>query len=652
VSGVARAAGIAAGVIALGFATAATFGVGGVALGLTASKIGAIAGVVSAAANVASQMTAKPPPARGNVNDITIGANQPTPYLIGETYYGGSRLHWVGYGPTIKKVPNPYLFMADVYSACGPVEGLVGTYLDHVLVPFGSDNQATGYFSGHLWRYPQVGLDPEPAPLASRWGGVPGWDSSHKLSSFAAIGWSLLFDRDGKVFASGIAQTGAVWRGVKTYDARKDSSYPGGSGSHRIDDESTWEYSECPGQHALVYALGRYRQGRKVFGIGEPVDGIRIADFVALSNVCDANGWKVGGVIFEGANASRDQRWNNLKDICFAGGAKPGWVGGLLALDISAPRVALDRITEDDLADDDIEVGAMQGWEDRLNTLIPKYRSRNHKWEYVQSSPVQIANYLAEDGEEKGEERQFNLVQHKDQAAQLCAYELMDRRELGEIVIRCKPRLRKYGMGDLLILHLPEDGLVEQPCVVMRKGFHPVDMSVTFILRGETPGKHPFALGQTGTAPPTPALGGSAANDDIAGNLRTPSSVDQLLIANSYPVGISIISADAGGSATITVSNHTRVYQDLSVAVTGAEITSLLNSTTYYLFYDDPDRAGGAVEIGVTTNYADAFSGAAHPARHYVGAIATASTGGGDTGGGGGVPPGGGGTVNPNLVEP
>lgn len=603
-SGALKAVGTAAGVVSM----VAMFIPGG-------QPVAMIAAAVSAAANVGAQMTAKPPPARGNVNDITIGANQPTPYLIGETYYGGSRQHWVGYGEPRRGVINPNLFMADVYSACGPVEALVGTYLDHVLVPFDGSNEAIGYFRNHLWRYPQLGLDPEPAALGARWPGVPDWGADHRLSSYAAIGWSMSFDRDGKIFASGIAQTGAVWRGVRVYDPRKDDGYPGGIGMHRIDDETTWEWSENPGLHGLVYALGRYRQGRKVFGIGEPVDGIRIADFVALANVCDANGWKVGGVIFEGAQSTDGEKWNNLKDICFAGGAKPGWVGGLLALDISAPRVALDRITEDDLADDDIEVGAMQGWEDRLNTLTPKYRSRDHKYEYVQSSPVQIASYLEEDGEEKGEERQFNLVQDKDQAAQLCAYELMDRRELGEIVVRLKPRLRKYGMGDLLIVHLPEDGLVEQPCVILHKGFDPVSMSVLFVMRGETPAKHPFALGQTGTAPPTPALGGTEAIDDLASVVREASGAVTIPTRSAITLSSTTTTIAIGAFTGSLSTGGTRAFP-------AGEVVGLAMGTAYQVFQRRSDGSYFADAHPALDAMADA-------ANILIGSISTQAEGGG-----------------------
>ncbi len=491
------------------------------------SPIQPIAAAVAVAANIGAALTARKPAAiaAGSVNKTTIGANAPRPYIMGETYYAGTRRHWTGYGGKIDKVENPYLLMVDVYSGAGPVEGLVARYLDYVELPM-SGNAATGYAANHLYSYHQLGATPEPAALPAHWTTAPGWGPEYKLSSYAALSWCLRFDEDGKRFTAGIPATGAVWRGVKAYDPRQDSTYPGGNGPQRWADPSnkaafaaakaTWGWTRCPGLHGLRYALGTWDRDEtklndpylKTFGIGIPIDGIRVADFVALANVCDANGWRVDGTIFEPGN--RDE---NLKNILAAGGAERCWVGGRLAVKLSAPRVAVDTITEDDLASDDVEVGAMQGWEQRINTLTPKYRSAAHKWEYVPSTPVQIAGYLAEDGEEKGEERQYNLVQDKDQAAQLAAYELLDARELGEIVITCKPRLRRYGPGDLVIVHLPDDGLTMQPCVILKRTLDPAGMTVEFVLMGETAAKHAFALGQTGTAPPTPALGGTEAYD-------------------------------------------------------------------------------------------------------------------------------------------
>jgi hypothetical protein len=614
--------------------------------------IALIASAVAVTANVGAAITAKKPPAKGAANSITIGTDQPTPGLIGRTYYGGARQHQVGYGPTIKDVPNPYLLMVDVYSGAGPLAGLDQLLFD--FEPVGTGGAIGGYFNGFAWAAVQSGAVPEATALQPHWPGAPGWGAAYGLSGKAAVAWSLLFDRKGKVFASGAPQTGAIWRGQLCYDPRKDSSYPGGSGMHRWADprdtaahdaaRATWEYSEDPGLHALNYALGRYHRDprvggstyTKVFGCGIPIDGLIVDDFVHLANVCDANGWACGGVIFEPGN-----RWTNLKDILTAGGAQPAWVGGRLGLKVSAPRVALDTITSDDLADDDITVSAMQGWEDRLNTLIPKVRSEAHKWEYVQATtPVSIPSQVAEDGEEKKAERQFNLCQDFDQGAQLCAYELLDGRELGDIVLTVKPRLRRYGAGDLLIVDLPEAGLVAQPCVVLKRTLDPATMTVQFVLRGETAAKHDFALGRTGTAPATPAIPGTAGHDGVATALINGTDV-QSAIATSFPIGLAITASDDG---TIVLSDHVRRYTDghADVAVTGVTIASALAPGAFRAIgYDDGDRLGGAVAFQLFEDDLDARVSPDHSGRHYVGYAVIPTAGSPPSDGGGASPPGG-----------
>ncbi|MFV0922729.1 phage tail protein [Sphingomonas parapaucimobilis] len=659
-SGVLSAVGKVAGVVA----TVAAFIPGGQAVALAAAA-------VSAGANVGASLLASPPPAKGSVTGITVGSNQPMPFLIGETYYGGSRVQQVGYGPTIDKVPNPYALIVDVYSGAGPVEGLVDAQADFASLGIAAmGGAASGYAGGFLWASVQNGAVPEGSALQPHWSGAPGWGAGYHLSGYAAIAWSLLFDRKGKVFASGVPQLGAIWRGQKCWNPTLDSSYPGGIGSQRWADprdtaahdaaRASWTYTDSPGLVALKYALGVYHRDprvsgstyQKVAGVGLPLDGIIVEDFVHLHNVCQANGWRCGGVVFEPAYGGQSTRWQNLCDMLAAGGAQPCWRGGRLGLKISAPRIALDTITAADLADDEIVVSSGAGWEERINTIIPKWKSRDHKWEFIASTkPVTVAEFVAVDGEEKRAERQYNLVQEGDQGAELAAYELWDRREIGEIEIVVKPRLRRYGPGDLLIVDLPDDGLAQQPCVILKRQPMPDRMAWKFTLMGETPGKHAFALGQTAVAPPIPALRSTADLDGVAAPVAD-ANVEQLIIANSYPINISLIGHDEGGSASVTISAHSRVYQDRTVSVAASTITGLQNSTSYYLYYDDAARAGGTVQAMATTVFADGFTSSANPSRHPLGSITTPAPGGADSGGSGSTPPGGGGgEVNPNVVE-
>lgn len=478
--------------------------------------------------NAAAGLTAKPPAARGSASSILISADGPMRCIIGRTYDGGQLIHDVGYGPTTNDVPNPYRAMVITYSI-GPCEALEAVYADFQPISF-SGNAATGYYAGFLYRDFRIGLATETA-LSGQWGAIPQWGSSYALSSRAAVLYSLKFDRDGKKFAAGVPQLGTVWQGVKCYDPRKDSTYPGGSGAHRWADpanraahdaaKATWEYTENPGLHALHYALGRWERDMtnaasnyvKTFGIGMAIDSIIVAQFVAFANVCQANGWKVGGTLFEPGDGIR---WANLKDILAAGGGEPAFSGGRLGVVYDAPGVAIDTISPEDLAGDDSSVTAMATYRTRLNGIVPKYRSEDHKWEYVPSTKVSVTSFVDSDGEDRTETIQWNLVQDKNQVSQLATYDLWNRRELGDIVLVVKPRLRLYGPGTRLNVNIPEGALVNQLCEVRSRSIDPATLKVTLVLRSETAAKHAFALGQTGVAPPTPALIPPSERDELA----------------------------------------------------------------------------------------------------------------------------------------
>src|SRR3546814_15080253 len=82
------------------------------------------------------------------------------------------------------------------------------------------------------------------------------------------------------------------------------------------------------------------------------------------------------------------------------------------------------------IADGNMSVVAMQSYRDRLNTILPKYRSADHNWEMTQAEAVTVSEYVTEDGEERSAEWPFNFVKDVDQAAKLAAYRLVNGRAL------------------------------------------------------------------------------------------------------------------------------------------------------------------------------------------------------------------------------
>lgn len=117
--------------------------------------------------------------------------------------------------------------------------------------------------------------------------------------------------------------------------------------------------------------------------------------------------------------------------------------------------------------------------------------------------------------------------------------------------------------------------------------------------------------------------------------------INRGFIAISHVDGLVIGAESDGATAKIAINDHTRVYIDRSVAVTGDVLTGLAYDTTYAIFYDDEARAGGAVVYETTLNSQEAVTGAAHPVRHLVGVVTTPATlADPPTGGGGTRPPG------------
>ena len=84
--------------------------------------------------------------------------------------------------------------------------------------------------------------------------------SNHRLRGIAYIAASFEYDTEG-MFRS-IPQLTVVVKGKKLYDPRKDGSITGGSGSHRYDTPSTYEWSDNAALCLLDYLRdGEYGKG-------------------------------------------------------------------------------------------------------------------------------------------------------------------------------------------------------------------------------------------------------------------------------------------------------------------------------------------------------------------------------------------------------
>ncbi len=527
----------AAALVATGIGAAAgvglTFGLSAGTLA-TVATVAKVASFAAGALTLASMATTPKGSVGGNATKFKIDKDAGLPVVIGRTYSGGNVVHRQYYGTKQQKES-----WVTVHSI-GPVKSLGPLQVDKVAVGFDAGGQAVGFYRGYMWLDQQLGACPEARALRGPAGDFPGWNATSKLSGLAADLWTLNFDTKGKKFPNSTPQRGRVVEGVFAYDPRLDSTYPGGVGTCRIADPVTWPWSENPALNALTWAYGHIQNGVLVAGGGLKVRGIDLGPFVEWANVCDANAWKVGGIVY----ANTDNSWDVLKMIAQAGGGEVMPVGALLSCTFSAPRVSIGKISTGDIMGD-VDTPSTASRRLRRNTVIPRVRLESQGWEVVPLDALSIPEYVAVDGGKRPREIEFPLVQSADQGAQLGVYELMNLRELDGIVVPAKVYAIGYRPGDCITLDIPEASLVDRDVIIRNREIDGSTMGVTLTCRTETSGKHAFALGRVGTPPRTPDLSIPAV-DRAAPNAGDWALLGEAVAAN----GASIPALVVSGSVT------------------------------------------------------------------------------------------------------
>lgn len=501
---IATTAGLAAPAVAATATTAAT--AGGVA-GVSAATLGAIGAYGGLAAGVLSAVTAAAAPgvsSQGSATTFQTNPQSGLPYAMGRTRMSGLRFYAnTNTRPGYTKF-NDLLWFGALLSIGGQIDSIEKFTGDNELVTFDASGNAIGTYHDYQGQKIHLGGSPMASALALSLGGgtAPGWTTEHKLSGITHAMWCLRYNKQGEMYGAGAPEPAWIGKWVKVYDPRLDSTYPGGSGACRALQESTYVWSDNPGLHALTWALGRWQNGKRTCGIGAPVANIRVAEFVECANVCDANGWKVGGVEW-----TTDSKWDTLKRILQAGGAIPTQTAAMIGCLVSTPRTAIATIQSYHLHDG-LTLSATKSRRDRYNTVIPRYVDEDSDWSVISGTAVTVSEYVTADKGQRTKEIDFPLVQvfsgdDATQPGQLAAYSIVDSREAGPFTFTTGPEWIGLKTGDVVYLNVPEEGLVNQPVLIKQRGINPATGKVTFSVDTETYSKHAYALGQS-TTPPAP----------------------------------------------------------------------------------------------------------------------------------------------------
>ncbi|MBW6523428.1 hypothetical protein KZ810_07945 [Sphingomonas sp. RHCKR47] len=616
----------------------------------TAATVAKVAGFAAAALMATSALTAPKATGGGSPDQWKADPNAGIDIVFGDAYNGGHIIYRQAYGST-----NKYQSIVTEWSL-GPVQSLDTLYIDQIAR--GVVGQIVDVPNrGFVLEARQLGQCPEPAALTLAGATPYGWSDAHRLSGKAATMMRFEYDTKGKNTQTSMPTCGWRGKGVLCYDPRKDSTYPGGDGPQRVADHSTWAWSDNPYVVALTWCLGWRQNGKLAAGVGLPISGIIVDNFVEGANVAQINGWRVGGV-----KSTLDDKWDVLTDILQAGAGEPLRLGAMLGCIVSTPRVSLATIDRDALAQGEVSIVTMQARRDRINALVPRYWSEQIStdpqsgittttWAEVPAEPIIVAEHVAADGRQVRKETSFPLVQcfageEPKQVGTLARYAIENAREFGPINLPLKVRWIGYKPGDVVTVDLPDAGLLDQDVMLLTRSLDAGSGIVTVTARSETAAKHAFALAQTAVPPVSPGLPSNAWMFEVPG---APTGAATQIVQSSASLAYPVTSSDT----TISIAAFTAALSDgtTSFAFPAATITGLTAATSYLVIFDRSANAYAALvqpasgpEVVDPDNIIVRSFVTANADRTYP---PTETPPGGDGGGG----YGGGGGRNPNVVQ-
>lgn len=377
-------------------------------------------------------------------------------------------------------------------------------YLEGELVPF-SGNNATGTYAGALTRRTSL-VGVAGTSLSAGAGSL--WTANCSLTgcSHMVLAWTYSQSKLPNGIPSRITQ---VIEGALVYDPRRDSTR-GGSGSHRAEDQTTWEYSptDANGQplgrnnalQALWYLIGWRLNGRLVAGRGVELNDINFASFITAANNCVSAQYYSDMILSTG-----DSHSTNEAIITAAAGGQLEDPGGLWSYYVAVDDTASIAVT---LTDDDIleevswvpQLAISEQFNEVAGTFVDA--SSTGLYQPRAYPTVTDAAYVTEDGFRRRRTINYQAVQSAAQAQKLARIELNRARFQGVFRATFNMRAFRAQSYDCVLITFSRYGWVNKLFRVSQVGINPMG-GIDLVMREEH--SSVYSGGTVATVPPPSA---------------------------------------------------------------------------------------------------------------------------------------------------
>ena len=425
--------------------------------------------------------------------------------VFGNTAFGVDLRYWEIHGAD----NNSYSEV--IAAACHTVNSFGQFYVEGIAVPF-SSGAAQGTYAGVLSiQYNRGTLGAAALPV----GGGALWTSASTFTGVAH--YALRWINDTKKLPNGVpSRYTMVGEGALVYDPRRDTTR-GGSGSHRADDQATWEYSPLDGNgvpigrnnalQVLWYTLGwrvaNPANGETHLVAGRGIDPIDVdfSGFIAAANDAEALHNYTDCALSTGdshqSNDSVLTADGMLGELIDTGGM---WTYRVTRDDTASPAVTL---TDDDVLDGDVSWVPKSSMSARYNEVAGTYIDPTVTSLYQSKAYplLKDATYYAADGFKKRITLNFAAVQDVSMAQRLARIKLNKGRFTGQFTATFNMRAIKARALDIVWLSLDRYGFVLKPFRVLAMSVSTDGIQLTLSEENST-----VYSGGTVTIPPSPSI--------------------------------------------------------------------------------------------------------------------------------------------------
>ncbi|RUW55621.1 hypothetical protein EOA32_00970 [Mesorhizobium sp. M1A.F.Ca.ET.072.01.1.1] len=494
----------------------------------------------------------------GIKTDIQTGGDNPLSFIVG-AYATAGQLEYVNTYGNDGDTPNAFITFVVSLSDI-PVSGFTNTIwvngekctISGDVDPSGRGNGVTEFLKdGKYYMFvkfydgTQTVAD---AHCRAKFGSDPDRPFTADMIG-RGVAYAVVTCRFNRKFFTGIPQMRFEVNGVKLYNPAKDSTN-GGSGLHRWNDPTTWEFSKNNAVVNYNITRGIYYDGTWIFG-GQNLPALLLpsASWIAAINECDAAISLVAGGTEPqytcGYEVNVDQQPLDIIEAFLDGcSGRMYEIGGYYKITAGAPAAAVYSFTDGDiLATEDLTFDPFPGLEQTYNGAHASYPEPGEGWAAKDAPPYLVPDLeAADEGRRLLANLQFATTTSNTQVQRLLKAAVEANRKFRRHIIPLPPEAWLLEPGDVVSWSSTREGYTTKDFLISaitgKVGMVQI-VSVQEIDAADydwTPGtdEKPFSVGYVGNVnPPVQTFTGFAASPatlfDNDGTPRAPS------IAVNYP---------------------------------------------------------------------------------------------------------------------